>query len=319
MKKRFYHFGFVCSLRNIQFLLIFICLSGFLIIQQSIAEETMSSFLSIDADARGTAMGGAHGAITNGMYSVYWNPAGLSEVLFKEIGATYHRAFQDINYSFLGYATPSDFYGALAFHVFYLGSGSITSTYENLDGSFAGTGDSFSVTDLGFGLTQSKAITKNFAYGASIKLITHKIKDKSAFDLAADVGAIYHPPVEGVKFALALRNFSTMYKFLDSKTREPWNIKIATAYEFPVLPLTVAGDYNIVAGQKDSLCLGAEYWFFDILALRAGTKFPSTSGLLSSLNFGVGLNLLDLYQFDYAINPNSALGINQRFSLIIKF
>ena len=316
MKKRFYHFGFVCSPRNI---LILICLSGFLITQQSPAEETMSSFLSIDADARGTAMGGAHGAITEGIYSVYWNPAGLSEVLFKEIGATYHRAFQDINYSFIGYATPSDFYGALAFHVFYLGSGSITSTYENLDGSFAGTGDSFSVTDLGFGLTQSKAITENFAYGASAKIITHKIMDKSAFDLACDVGVIYHPPVEGVKLGLALRNFSTMYKFLNSQTREPWNIKVATAYELPMLPLTVAGDYNVFAGQKDSLSFGAEYWFFDMLALRAGTKLLSSNDLLSSLNFGFGLNLLDLYQLDYAINPNSALGISQRFSLIIKF
>ncbi|MEK7399738.1 MAG: PorV/PorQ family protein, partial [Candidatus Poribacteria bacterium] len=302
--------------RNI---LILICLSGFLITQQSPAEETMSSFLSIDADARGTAMGGAHGAITEGIYSVYWNPAGLSEVLFKEIGATYHRAFQDINYSFIGYATPSDFYGALAFHVFYLGSGSITSTYENLDGSFAGTGDSFSVTDLGFGLTQSKAITENFAYGASAKIITHKIMDKSAFDLACDVGVIYHPPVEGVKLGLALRNFSTMYKFLNSQTREPWNIKVATAYELPMLPLTVAGDYNVFAGQKDSLSFGAEYWFFDMLALRAGTKLLSSNDLLSSLNFGFGLNLLDLYQLDYAINPNSALGISQRFSLIIKF
>jgi hypothetical protein len=156
MKKKIYHFGiFICSLRNI---LIFICLTGFLIIQQTPAEETMSSFLNIDVDARGTAMGGAHGAITEGIYSVYWNPAGLSEVLFKEIGATYQRAFQDINYSFIGYATPSDFYGALAFHIFYLDSGSITSTYENLDGSFAGTGDPFSVTDLGFGLTQRRIL-----------------------------------------------------------------------------------------------------------------------------------------------------------------
>ena len=86
-----------------------------------------------------------------------------------------------------------------------------------------------------------------------------------------------------------------------------------------MFPLTVAGDYNVFAGQKDSLSLGAEYWFFDILALRAGTKFPSSSGLLSSLNFGFGLNLLDLYQLDYAMSPNSALGISQRFSLIIKF
>ncbi len=134
------------------------------------AEEATSSFLYIYADARGTAMGGAQGATTGDVYSVYWNPAGLSKVLFKEIGATHHRIFQGLNYSFIGYATPSDQYGTIAGQIFFLGSGPITATYENLDGSFAGVGGSFSVNDLGIGISQAKAITKNMSYGASLNL-----------------------------------------------------------------------------------------------------------------------------------------------------
>ncbi|MGB9595224.1 MAG: hypothetical protein ACPL7B_02985, partial [Candidatus Poribacteria bacterium] len=224
-----------------------------------------------------------------------------------------------INYSFIGYAVPSDFYGSLACQILYLGSGSIISTYENPDGSFIGAGDSFSVTDLAVGLTQSKAITENFAYGATAKIIFHRIKDKNAFDLAGDVGTIYEPPIYGLKFGLALRNFSTMYRFMNSKAREPWNIRLATAYDLTNIPLTVAGDCNIIAGQKDTLSIGAEYRIYDLLAIRAGVKFPSTTGFISTFNFGIGLNLLDLYQFDHAINFNSSLGFNQRFSLIVKF
>jgi len=320
MEKTFLNFNIlISSIRNIRMLLLVILFLLFWICQQSDAENAMSSFLNIDADARGTAMGGAYGALTSGVNSTYWNPAGLSEILFREFGATYYRAFQDINYSFIGYAVPSDFYGSLACQIFYLGSGSIISTYENPDGSFIGAGDSFSVTDLAVGLTQSKAITENFSYGVTAKIITHRIKDKNAFDLAGDAGAIYQPPVYGLKLGLAIRNLSTMYRFMNSKTREPWNVKLSTAYELTNIPLTIASDYNIIRGQKDSLSVGAEYWIFDLLAIRAGVKFPSTTGFISTFNCGIGLNLLDLYQFDHAINFNSALGINQRFSLIVKF
>lgn len=314
MRKRIYKFSdFKCFLATMLLLLI-ICVS-----QQLYAEEANSSFLGIDVDARGNAMGGAQGTITGNIYSVYWNPAGLSEILFKEVGATYNKMFQDINYSFIGYATPSDFYGTLAFQIFYLGSGPITSTYENLDGSFAGAGDSFSVTDLGFGVSQSKAITENLAYGVNIKFITHKIMDKSAFDLAGDAGIIYHPPVEGVKFGFVFRNLSTMYSFMNNKFREPWNLKFASSYNFSNVPLTLAGDYNVVAAQKDTLNIGAEYWIFDIVAIRSGVRLPSPNGFLSSLSVGIGFNLLDLYQLDYSLSPHSALGITQRFSLIVRF
>lgn len=305
-------------MKNFSLIIVFLLLLSWAY-QQSDADTAMSSFLNIDSDARGTAMGGAYGAITSGVNSVYWNPAGLSDILFREFGATYCRAFQDINYSFIGYAVPSDFYGSLACHILYLGSGDIVSTYENPDGSFIGAGDTFAVTDLALGLTQSKAITENLAYGATAKIVTHRIKDKNAFNLALDAGTLYQPPVYGLKFGLALRNFSTMYKFMNSKIREPWNIRFATAYDLTNIPLTVAGDYNIVKGQKDTLSVGAEYRIYDLLALRAGIKIPSTTGFVSTFNFGIGVNLLDLYQFDHAINFNSALGFNQRFSLIVKF
>ncbi|MDQ1317011.1 MAG: PorV/PorQ family protein [Candidatus Poribacteria bacterium] len=321
MRKQIYKFsGFKCFFNRSEYLLIIMC---FLLIlcmsQQLYAEEANSSFLGIDVDARGNAMGGAQGTITGNIYSVYWNPAGLSEVLFNEVGATYNRMFQDINYSFIGYAMPSDFYGTLAFQVCYLGSGPIISTYESLDGSFAGEGDSFSVTDISFGVSQSKVITENLAYGVNIKFISHKIMDKNAFDLAGDAGVIYQPPVKGVKFGFVFRNLSTVYSFMNSKFREPWNLKFASSYELSDIPLTLAGDYNVIAEQKDTLNIGAEYWIFDIVALRTGMRLPSPNGFLSSLSVGIGFNLLDLYQLDYSFSPHSALGITQRFSLIVRF
>lgn len=283
------------------------------------AESSMSSFLSIDADARGSGMGGAQGATVEGLYSAYWNPAGLSNTVLKEISTTYYRTPQDINYSFIGFVTPSDIYGAIGFYVFYLGSGPIESTFENLDGSFAGKGEPFSVHDVAFGLTQSKKIVGELAYGVSVKFITHRIKDKSAYALSTDFGVTYQPPAEGLCLGFVIRNISTAYKFLNSKFREPLNIKVATSYRPAGITMVVAADYNIFSELRDSINVGVEYWIADILSLRTGSRFVVSTGLSPSISFGLGLNLLDLYRLDYSVNPDFSLGISQRFSLTVKF
>lgn len=288
-------------------------------IQQSSAVEATSSFLRINADARGTAMGGAQGAATGDVYAMYWNPAGLAKVLFREVGLTYQRAFQGLNYSFLGYATPTESYGTLGGHLFFLGSGSITSTYENPDGSFAGTGDSFSVVDLGLGLSHSKEIVEDISYGVSVKLISHKIMDEHAFSFALDAGLLYQTLIEELQIGLAMQNFSTNYRFINQHLREPWSLRFATLYEFSEQPLFLTADYNMVSGQRDTLNFGAEYWFFDLIAFRAGMKLRPPAGLLSSFSAGFGVNIRDIYQLDYSFSPHSELGVSQRFSIIARF
>jgi hypothetical protein len=278
-----------------------------------------SSFLRIGVDARGVSMGGAQGAHTESVYSMYWNPAGLSNVFLKEIGVTYYRAFQDLSYSFLGYAVPVVPYGTIGLQAFFLGTGSIISTSENPDGSFAGTGDSFSVYDLGFGISQSKRITRNLAYGISLKLLAHKIMNEQAFALAGDVGVIYHTAIEELKAALVLQNVSTKYSFISQDLREPWGVRLATVYSLIDQPLVLTADYNFVPNQQDTLNLGAEYWFLEMLALRAGMRLPSAAGLVSVFNLGFGINWRELYELDYSFSPHTELGINQRFSLIVRF
>ena len=278
-----------------------------------------SSFLRIGVDARGVSMGGAQGASTDSVYSMYWNPAGLSEVLFHEVGVTYYRAFQDLNYSFIGYAMPVDIYGTLAFQAFFLDSGSITSTRENPDGSFAGTGDSFSVYDLGLGISQSKRITRDLSYGINLKLLAHEIMDEQAFALAADAGVIYQTAIEEIKAAVVIQNVSTKYSFISQELREPWGIKFATVYSLIDKPLILTSDYNFVPHQRDTFNVGAEYWPLELLALRAGARLPSSAGLLSVFSLGFGIDWRELYELDYSFSPHTELGISQRFSLIVRF
>ena len=320
MKIPKYQFGiFRQSRRKLCCFLIFICICAVVISESVEARSSNSSFLRINSDARGAAMADAQGALTGDVYSMYWNPAGLTDVLFKEFGASYQRAFHGLNYSFLGYATPTERLGTIAGQLFFLSSGPITATYENLDGSYAGKGDSFSVADLGIGISQAKAITESLYYGVSLKLISHNIMDQHALSIAGDAGFIYQSLKEELRIGAVIQNFSTEYKFINEYLREPWNIKLAGLYDFTNIPLIVTADYNLISGYPDTLGIGAEFTILDMIALRAGVKLPPPSGLLSGLNAGLGINLFDLYQLDYCISFHSALGVNQRFSLILKF
>ena len=324
MNRRLYNFPRSGLLHNrlryllIVVLVLFLWIQTIGVVKAQTASPT-SSFLRIGVDARGVSMGGAQGASTDSVYSMYWNPAGLSEVFLNEVGVTYYRAFQDLSYSFIGYAMPADIYGTLAFQAFFLGSGPITSTRENPDGSFAGTGDSFSVYDLGLGISQSKQITRNLSYGVSLKLLAHKIMNERAFALAADAGAIYQTVIEELKAAVVIQNVSTKYSFISQELREPWGIKFATVYSLIDKPLILTTDYNFLPHQLDTFNLGAEYWPLELLALRAGARLPSPAGLLSVFSLGFGIDWRELYELDYSFSPHSELGISQRFSLIVRF
>jgi hypothetical protein len=297
----------------------FICLGAFFLVEQACAQKATSSFLRINVDARGTAMGGAQGASTNDVYAVYWNPAGLSKVLLREIAFTRQNMFQGLTYNFLGYAMPTHSYGTLAGQLFLLSSGEITSTLENPDGSFGGIGDSFSVSDFGLGFSQSKAIMKNISYGVSLKFLSHRIADESALSIAIDGGLLYQTMIERLRLGVALQNLSTQYSFINQKLSEPWNIKFAALYIFSDRPLFLTTDFNHISGQQDTLNIGAEYWYLDLIALRAGMKLPPPAGFLSTFSMGFGVNWRDLYQLDYSFSPHRPLGTSQCFSMFIRF
>ncbi len=58
-----------------------------------------AAFLKIDAATRPTAMGGAFVGVANDVNSVFWNPAGLTQMEKRELSAMYNSWFAGINYA----------------------------------------------------------------------------------------------------------------------------------------------------------------------------------------------------------------------------
>lgn len=84
-------------------LLLFLLLLGEGIVYAGGVGTTRANFLKIMPGARAVAMGGAFGAISDDIYAVHWNPAGLTLLKQKEFSFTHLQWLEGIKYNWIGY------------------------------------------------------------------------------------------------------------------------------------------------------------------------------------------------------------------------
>jgi outer membrane protein OmpA-like peptidoglycan-associated protein len=140
--------------------------------------------------------------------------------------------------------------------------------------------------------------------------------------VALDAGLYYHLPDHPFYLSLVMSNLG-------------WNIDGAT------LPLQVkaGGAYQILGSEKEDhslmlsgevdtflndgnyaqLGLGAEYWYKNLIALRAGYQFSNIGDLtgLTGLSLGAGIKYWN-WQLDYALISLGELGVANQISLSVK-
>jgi hypothetical protein len=90
---------------------------------------------------------------------------------------------------------------------------------------------------------------------------------------------------------------------------------------------TIVADVDVpVIGDFPTFHIGAENWFYDILAVRAGYSVSTGENPKNGLTAGLGLrrkgegSLADVnFQFDYAFIPDADVGDAHRISFITRF
>ena len=90
-----------------------------------------SELLLFDTSARGIAMGGAYSAATNDASSLYWNPAGLSQVPRFSATFLHTQYIAGITYNAASVAGRVNDSSVVGFGVRYLDAGAITRTDIN--------------------------------------------------------------------------------------------------------------------------------------------------------------------------------------------
>ncbi len=312
-------------------------------------------FLLISPNARAGGMGEAFVAIADDASASYWNPAGLAFQEGFQFTSLYSKWLPQFNlddlYYVFGAARHSvEGLGTVAAHITYINLGEQNLTNE--------TGPEvigkFNSGDLAVTLSYGTLIAEDMGVGLNVRYINSNLAPQGAgaekgsgqaTAFSVDVGLLKKNLfTQRLSFGLNISNIGSKITYIDADQADPLptNLKVGFAYraiDQQYNRLTLALDMNKLLvnknqdGTSDSVFeafftswqnddfifnLGAEYWYANLIALRAGYNYDD-AGEVKYLTIGAGLRY-SIYQFDFgyiSAGENHPLSDTMRFSLTI--
>lgn len=309
---------------------------------------TAAQFLKIDVAPRAAALGGAFVAIANDASALYWNSAGISRLTQTEFIVSHTNWIVGLNYEFGGVVIPIEQVGTFG--------ASITSlTTEDMDVRTVdqpeGTGEKFSYSDLAAGVSYARNLTDRFSIGFTAKYIRESIWHMSAATIAFDIGTLYKTSFNALTIGMSITNFGGTMKYegsdavvyynvnagkngsndkvvTDIRTDE-WSLPLAFRVGLAAEPISsemhrllLAVDALHANDNTESMNIGAEYTFNNMLLLRGGYKALFRRDSEEGLTLGGGirypLSTMNL-KVDYSYSDFGRLNSVQRFSFGVEF
>ncbi len=308
--------------------------------------QTTMNFLLVPVSARASGMGNSFTALSKGVESVFYNPAGLTEMNTKtEFFISTTKWFADINYISGAAAYNAGDYGAFALSFIYVDYGTIEGA-SLIPSSEAGsdplgytlTGDIKNVGAYSFGLTYVKEISNKFSIGGTMKYVGQQlgqstnengnISDNNVNKLAFDLGVKYFPGIESLRLGMSMRNFSTFVRYHSFSSPLPIIFAVGLGMNLmDIINKDIANDHSIMFSTEflhpnnytDRINLGFEYTFMDIVSLRSGYQtnhdILSWSGGLSVKQSLGGV----IFNIDYSYSNTELFDGVNRFSIHIAY
>jgi hypothetical protein len=271
-------------------------------------------FLRLGNGARAGGMGEAFTAVADDATTIYWNPAGMTNVGGVEINLTHSEWLEGIRFEQA--SVLNEVFGGTAgisFTGVYYGSMDRYGTSPTLepDGTFA-------PYDVSFAGGYAYDVLPNLSVGATAKLIYEKIDFESATGWAVDVGVLHRSVIEGLTLAASMLNLGPQASFVTEKFYPPFQIRGGASYrrDLPWLRggVILAADAVFPNDGDAKLHMGMEYKYRSVLSVRAGYK---ANYYVQGPTLGVGIDYRSL-RFDYAYMPMEFdLGDSHRFSLSV--
>ncbi|MFA6091711.1 MAG: PorV/PorQ family protein [Elusimicrobiota bacterium] len=281
-----------------------------------------SEFLNLDVGPRYIAMGGAGSAVVDDIYSLYWNPAGLSRIPRAAASAMHNEYLAGIRMQYLSYAQRINDSSVLGGAVRYMDAGDIDHT--DISGNRLGTFRPRNyVYELGWGQTIADMTDseREVAIGVTARYL-HSDLLVHAGGIAGDLGVQvrYTEADWPYRFGVTAQNMGQGQQFEVVRDNLPFRAKMGGAIS-PLPYLLFALDAVFPISNQPYGAAGIEL-SLDApngvkAALRAGynglNQFSGLEGL-RGLSGGIGIKLMDL-SIDYAFVPFGLLGDAHRFSL----
>lgn len=283
---------------------------------QSKVGTAMGQFLLIEPSARHAGMGNTGVTSRDDVMSAYYNPAAIG--YFDAYAAQFTHAlwFADITYDHAAVAIPlGGEWGNLCASVTALNSGDIDVRTVNQP---LGTGERYRVSDVSFALGYGRRITPLFSLGIQTHYVQETIWNSSARTFAVSAGTLYRLGDNGLEIGSSLNYFGTsaQYSGRDLALRYDADPDVygdnsnlpadQSTGRFPVpvlfrvgvaVPGRLGADHQFrlaidgfhPSDNTESVSLGGEWTYRQLLAIRAGYQnlFMEESEL--GLTFGTGL------------------------------
>ncbi|MBM2845738.1 MAG: hypothetical protein HW407_1050 [Bacteroidetes bacterium] len=315
---------------------------------QSKTGTSVGQFLLIEPSARIAGMGNAGATIYNEIQAAYYNPAAIGHFQGSGVQFTHSPWIADITYDFAGVAVGLGEVGNLYASVTSLNSGEIdVRTVEQP----LGTGERYTVSDLAVGLGYGRQISDRFSVGVQVTYLTETIWHSSMSAFSLNVGTLYRISADGLHIGASISNFGTRAKFdgRDLRIQYDQNPNVygdngsipgelfTESYALPILfrvgigiPLKVGEDNRIQlavdafhpSDNTESVSLGAEWMFQNVVAVRAGYQNLFQQDSETGLTLGAGLqHQMDDYRlnFDYGWADHGRLEQTHRLTLGVTF
>lgn len=314
---------------------------------QSKTGTTIGQALLIEPSARVAAMGGAGVSGFNEVAAAYGNPGALGHLEASGVQFTRMSYLADVSYNYAATALRFGGFNTLLLSITYLDSGEMDVRSEELP---QGTGERFSYSTMSLGLGYSRRLTDRFAAGMQVSYLRETIWHSNLDAVSFNFGMLYRLPM-GAYLGASLSNFGTrgqyrgrdLYvdvdrfpeqfgdnpnlpaEFQTSEYPLPILFRVGLGYPLALSQdntLNVAVDAYQPSDNTNSLSMGAEYAFRDLIALRGGYERAFQEDSEGGLTLGAGLGLgTSAYRLsvDYAWANHQRLGDMQRFTVGFAF
>ncbi len=277
-------------------------------------------FLKIGVGAKECALGEASLAVSKGVNSIFWNPAGIAYVDKRAATFSYSGWLLDIEHSAFAAAMSVGKFGVIGVSGIYMG---VPEFEETTVLQQSGTGRMVSANDMAVGLAFARRFTDKLSMGAQVRYVKEQLDQDSFSNVLLDIGAIYETGFRHLQIAVAAQHFGPDIKMLRDKFRMPLLFKLGLADDIVHTEnnrLTLIVDLIHPTDNTERMSFGLEYGFFDWVFLRTGYRLNSDLGEWS---FGGGLHQSIIGvngSVDYSYTDfGDIMGAVNRFSVSFEF
>ncbi|HAA78369.1 TPA: hypothetical protein DCE37_24995 [Candidatus Latescibacteria bacterium] len=249
---------------------------------------TSFGFVKLTTNARAVAMGDAYSAVGNDLSSIFYNPAGITQLETERAvlgGYSKWIVGSSLGTFALGIKTSVATFGVSAIYF------QTEEFEERTSQNPAGTGRMVRGSDIAVGFTIAKQLTDKLSFGGQIRYIKEDLDLIDFTTVDVNFGTVFFTGYRSTRLAMSLRNLGSDKEVVAQKARVPTVFYLSGAGEIAgnlgdPFSLTVAVEQAFFTDYAARYYFGAEAWINNMLALRAGYKTRHDS---ESWSVGAGL------------------------------